>query len=168
MTRAREIASQGGLVLLSTSTIGTAVSSVNVTNAFSATYDAYKVVVSGGVASTAAQIGLKMGTTTTGYYSGTVLTTFAGTTAGRYNNNAASWLFLGVASTDVIPFMFDIINPFLPKFTLIDYMYTDIATNGDGGHGSGVLRNSTSYTDFTLTPHTGTLTGGTIKVYGYK
>ena len=158
----------GALTLISTTTIGTAVSSVNVTGAFSATYDNYKIVVSGGVASSASSIGLKMGATTTGYYSGTVLRTFAGTTSGRSNDNAASWLFLTAASTDVIPFMVDVMNPFLSKFTLIDYMYIDVATNGDGGHGSGVLRNTTSYTDFTLTPNSpGTLTGGTIYVYGY-
>jgi hypothetical protein len=41
-----------GMTLISTTTIGTAVSSVNVTSAFSTTYDNYKIMISGGVAST--------------------------------------------------------------------------------------------------------------------
>jgi hypothetical protein len=39
------------LTLIKTQTIGTAVSSVTVTGAFSTTYDNYKIIVSGGVAS---------------------------------------------------------------------------------------------------------------------
>ena len=37
-----------GLVLIKTETIGTTVSSVTVTSAFSATYDNYKIIVAGG------------------------------------------------------------------------------------------------------------------------
>jgi hypothetical protein len=32
----------------------------------------------------------------------------------------------------------------------------------------GFLNNTTSYTAFTFTPSSGTLTGGTIRVYGYR
>ena len=53
------VASSGGLVLVKTQTIGTTVSSVEVTGAFSSTYDNYKIIVSGGAGSTAAQFGLK-------------------------------------------------------------------------------------------------------------
>jgi hypothetical protein len=157
-----------GLVPILTQTIGTAVSSVTVTNAFSATYDVYKIVISGGVGSTAATLNLKLGATTTGYYSGL---TFAGYTGGsgvRANNNAAQWVFLSSSNTNIIQFNMDIINPFLAKNTIIDFMYTDAVPTGDGGRGAGYLNNTTSYTDFTLTPSTGTLTGGTIRVYGYK
>jgi hypothetical protein len=38
---------------------------------------------------------------------------------------------------------------------------------GAGASLLGYLDNTTSYTDFTLTPSSGTLTGGTIRVYGY-
>jgi hypothetical protein len=41
----------GGLTLISTTTIGTTVSSITVSGAFSATYDNYKIVVSGGTGS---------------------------------------------------------------------------------------------------------------------
>jgi hypothetical protein len=32
---------------------------------------------------------------------------------------------------------------------------------------SGMLNNTTSYTAFTITPSSGTMTGGTVRVYGY-
>jgi agmatine/peptidylarginine deiminase len=37
-----------GLRLIKTQTIGTSVSSVSITNAFSATYDSYKIIIEGG------------------------------------------------------------------------------------------------------------------------
>jgi hypothetical protein len=158
----------GALTLVSATTIGTAVSSVNVTGAFSTTYDAYKIVVSGGVGSTNSNLGLKLGATTTGYYSGQTFCVYNNAVAGgRINNNAASWLTVGFASTNSLSFNVDLINPFLTKNTFLKFMVAQNATNGDGGGGGGFLNDSTSYTDFTITPSTGTLTGGTIYVYGY-
>jgi hypothetical protein len=58
-----------GMTLISTTTIGTTVSSVNVTSAFSATYDNYKIMISDGVASTTVVLSIKLGATATGYYS---------------------------------------------------------------------------------------------------
>jgi hypothetical protein len=58
-----------GMTLISTTTIGTTVSSVNVTSAFSTTYDNYKIIVSGGVSSSTPTFSLKLGSTATGYYS---------------------------------------------------------------------------------------------------
>jgi len=158
-----------GLTLVKTQVIGTAVSSVNVTSAFSTTYDNYKIVISGGVASGSIAFGLKLGSTATGYYSGAAYAQYAGGGLGwRNNNNATSWAFISAATASIIPFNCEVINPFLAKSTVINFMYMDAATNGDGGHGSGFLNNTTSYTDFTLTPASGTWTGGTIYVYGYQ
>ena len=149
-----------GLVPILTQTIGTAVSSVVVTNAFSATYENYKIVISGGVASTGANLGLKLGATATGYYAGHLETAYnSGTVAGSANNNTTSWSFTGYGSTLGLSFNVDLINPFLTNPTLMTSL------NRFGG---GLLNNSTSYTDFTITPASGTITGGTIQVYGYK
>jgi len=159
----------GALALVKTQVIGTAVSSVNVTSAFSATYDNYKIVISGGVASGSIAFGLKLGSTATGYYSGAAYAQYAGGGLGwRNSNNATSWAFISSATASIIPFNCEVMNPFLAKSTVINFMYIDAATNGDGGHGSGFLNNTTSYTDFTLTPASGTWTGGTIYVYGYQ
>jgi hypothetical protein len=168
VTRAREIASQGGLVLISSTTIGSAVSSVTVNNAFSATYDNYKVIVIGGVASSNALMSLKLGVTATGYYFGHAAQSYSNSNASIGAANGTSWPRVGLGSTDTITANFDLQNPFNAKFTVINYFYNDPRTNGEAGAGGGVLNNTTSYTDFTITPGAGTYTGGTISVYGYK
>lgn len=58
----------GGLALITAQTIGSAVSSVTVASAFSATYDAYKIVVTGGAGSTNQALTLTLGSASTGYY----------------------------------------------------------------------------------------------------
>jgi hypothetical protein len=168
---AKSPVSTTGLVLLSTSTIGTTVNSVTVTNAFSATYDAYKIVISGGTSSTSTSLGLKLGTTVTGYYSASVRAGYnASTPSGENNSNAASWLIIGYTNSSPNGPAFDVelINPFLANQTLVKFMLVQPTTTGLAGAGAGYLNNTTSYTDFTITPASGTLTGGTIKVYGYK
>jgi hypothetical protein len=158
-----------GFALIKTQVIGTAVSSVNVTSAFSATYDAYKIIVTSGVSSAAVNVGLKLGSTVTGYYLGvfgTVYSSAAFTSVS--DNNASSWTYAGFSTTTAITFNADLINPFLAKPTIISTHRASTGTTQSGAIGSGFLNDTTSYTDFTLTPASGTLTGGTIRVYGYK
>ena len=158
-----------GLTLVKSQVIGTTVASVNVTSAFSTTYDNYKIVISGGVASTSQSLALKLGATVTGYYSGATYVVYNSTSpAGKINNNAASWLSVGFSNTTAINFNVELLNPFLTKNTLLNFILAEPRTTGDGGAGAGFLNDSTSYTDFTITPNTGTLTGGTIYVYGYQ
>ena len=154
-----------GLTLISATTIGTTVSSVNVTGAFSATYDSYKIIVSGGVASTAAGIGLKLGASTTGYYASAVLVPYTGASSNIQVNNGSSWTDAGSGTTNVLAFDCDLTNPALAKFTTFASRFSknDSAFAYVGQH-----QVATAYTDFTLTPASGTLTGGTIRVYGYQ
>jgi len=56
-----------GLRLLKKQTIGSAVSSVSVTDAFNATYANYKIIVSGGTASAENVIKMTLGASITGY-----------------------------------------------------------------------------------------------------
>ena len=163
------IASSPGLTLVKSQVIGTTVSSVNVTSAFSTTYDNYKILISGGAPSTSQSLALKLGATVTGYYSGATYVTYNSTSpGGKINNNGTSWLSVGFANTNAIAFNVELLNPFLAKNTLLSFMLAEPRTLGDGGAGSGFLNDTTSYTDFTITPNTGTLTGGTIYVYGYN
>ena len=158
-----------GLVPILTQTIGTAVSSVVVSNAFSTTYDNYKILITGGVASTDNGINLKMGATTTGYYAGRLRVLYsAGTLSQETDNNAASWTNIGYGNTNSLHANFELLNPFKTQQTNMTNIAAENATNARATMTSGWLNNSTSYTDFTLTPSGGTLTGGTIRVYGYK
>lgn len=158
-----------GLTLISATTIGTTVGSVTVSGAFSATYDAYKIIVSGGVSSVDEKIGLKLGASATGYYAGVTTTVYSTAAASLdSDNNATSWTRMGRGSPNGININVDVISPFLATRTTIFGQYVNFNTASGGGMNSGFHNVATSYTDFTLTPAAGTLTGGTIRVYGYQ
>lgn len=152
-------------------TIGTANTTISVNNAFSALYDNYKIVVSGGVGSTLQLINLYMGTTvqTSGYWSGRIINTpNNGTPTGNGVNNGGAWVYAGQASNNFINVNVDLVNPFASKFTLISGNFIlDSGGNSEFGTQSGMLNNTTSYTSFTLGA-SANLTGGTIRVYGYR
>jgi len=154
-----------GLVPILTQTIGTAVSSVVVSNAFSATYDAYKIVVSGGVGSVDDDMYLKLGSSTTGYYSVRFGYRTTNVAAGFVDTNNGARFLGGSITTNFINMNCELINPFLAKHTLFkgDFIYPNLYCTTTGDH-----RVATSFTDFTITPNSGTMTGGTIRVYGYK
>jgi hypothetical protein len=156
-----------GLWLVKTQTIGSAVSSVQVTSAFSADYDAYKIVVSGGTASANSDMRLTLGASTASYYYGGFIHTFGGTTINIAGNNVAFWLG-GVNSAQSLSLNVDLINPFAAKETAYWAPLAYTHTGGAGGIVGGYHASAVSYTSFTITPSTGTLTGGTIRVYGYR
>jgi hypothetical protein len=154
-----------GLTLIKTQTIGTTVASVNVTSAFSTTYDNYKIVISGGVASAADNLNFKLGASTTGYYSTRWGWRLANTAASFVDSNNGSNFIGGAVTTNYINLNCELVNPFLAKYTLFNANFINETLYASIG---GEHRVATSYTDFTITPGSGTLTGGTISVYGYK
>jgi hypothetical protein len=157
-----------GLRLVKKQTIGTGVSSVTVTNAFSATYDNYKIIVSGGSSSGDAYLGMKLGASTTAYYEFMFYGSFSSASVfGANTNNNPSWIYTGDAVGSQSLFMnVDLFNPFLAKYTR--YGNNMAYQSGTGsGQASGIHRVATSYTDLVIAPNTGTITGGTIYVYGY-
>lgn len=158
-----------GLTLVAKGTIGSAVSSITITNAFSALYDNYKIILSGGVGSTNQNIGLRLGATASGYYTALVYTTFGGSVVSASNSSTnVNYVWVGGGNTAAVWGNCDIIDPFKTAYTKFTGPYTDFQAAGNIGTGSGFLPNSTSYTDFTILPGSGTLTGGTIYVYGYR
>jgi len=157
-----------GFSLIKTQTIGTTVSSVAVTNAFSTTYNNYKILISGGVASTTANMTLILGATVTGYYSAQVNNTFANTSTNAAGANTANFGSVTRGTTVAVSANIELESPFLTDETIIRYANIDASTSGSMSWGAGFLNNSTSYTDFTIAPASGTYTGGTIYVYGYK
>ena len=154
------------LTLIKTQTIGTAVTSVTVTGAFSATYDNYLITIGGGVASVVDALSFRLGTNATNYYGAWTGTSITGTVGGNGANNAASCEVAGHCNTSNI-FMNAFINsPFLTKNSMMFF--------GGGrdalGYGSSYyeLFDTTSYSSFSFFPASGNLTGGTIRVYGYQ
>jgi hypothetical protein len=160
-----------GLVYVKSQTIGSAVASVIVTDAFSATYDSYKIIVTGGSGSVTGRLRITMGSASTGHYWGLL--------ASRYDNggsvavggsNAALFDYMGQADSTCIDMSVEIRNPFLTEKTFASGVYVDMSVGAFTGTGpsNGILTDTTSYTTCTIAPASGTLTGGTITVYGYR
>lgn len=154
----------GGLVLVKTQTIGTTVSSVEVTGAFSSTYDNYLITISGGAASTSVDLIMQLGSTTTNYTRTGYYVTLGSATLTGYTGT--DWR-VGAGSTDSIMGMVNLFGPNLTKRTTGVAHYMQPVTSGSAVHAFLLLNDTTSYTAFTISTNTGTITGGTIRVYGY-
>jgi hypothetical protein len=157
-----------GLWLVKSQTIGAGVSSVSVTGAFSADYDNYKIMISGGVASaTNTEIGLQMGTNTVNYFNSLIY--FNWNSSGNAFAFAAAFntmKYMGAGDTSNLYLNVDVQSPFLTKRTLASSLSG--IDDARGGWSQCLLKDNTSYTSFTIVATGGTLTGGTISVYGYK
>lgn len=149
-------------------TVGTTVSSVTVNGVFSATYDAYRIVLQGGSGSATNTCRLTLGATATGYYYAGKGRTYAGVDVNIDNNNVNGFWYGAESAANGMTGIIDIVNPFLSEET---YYSTSIAAPRTDGYllqVAGFLNNTTSYTAFTITFGTGTQTGGTITCYGYR
>jgi len=155
------------VALVKTQTIGTAVASVTVTDAFSATYDNYRIIISGGAGSTNDRLKMTLGATTTGYYNSAIGQSYANATVAGAVSNGAAWDFIGYFNTDGIGLNMQLLAPNLAKNTFINGVYAQNLTTGAGFSVGGYVANTTQYTAFTIITNAGTLTGGTIRVYGY-
>jgi hypothetical protein len=157
-----------GLQLVKAQTVGTGVSSVTVTGAFSAEFDNYKIMWSGGAGSAGFNVRLQMGSATSGHTNSLIYNVFgsASTVIGAALQNAAYWEWAGAGNSTSLFCNLDLLSPFLTENTRMIAHWTP----PDGaGWSNGVLLDTSSYTSFTLTPGiSGTFTGGTIRVYGYR
>jgi hypothetical protein len=156
-----------GLRLVKKQTIGTGVSSVNVTGAFSATYENYKIIVSGGTGSTAMVLYLQCGASGADHYATHLFLTYAGATNFSSDNGSSFWTRAGYGNTNGLQMDADVYTPFAAKNTFYSATFLANATVSVSGVASGFRNNTNSYTDFTITTGGGTMTGGTIYVYGY-
>ena len=158
---------QQGLVLVKSQTIGSGVSSVTVTGAFSSTFDNYRIVVANIDASAAGySLQLIFGAVTTGYYGSRYYDLYTGSGNSITRMNNASFIYGPIVGQNG------------DTYASLDVLMPNQATRtGVHGtmYGSGytfVLGaqeiSTTQHTAFTLTASLGTWTGGTIRVYGYN
>ena len=158
-----------GLQLVKTQTIGSAVSSVTVTNAFSSEFENYRISIIGGVTSLNNNLILTLGSTATGYYRFAVYGAFnASTVSGSNVSNGTGWTDVVQGNTESFYGEVILSRPFETDRTHMTSQTSTSTTTGLYVSQGGFLNNDTSYTDFTLTTSTGTITGGTIRVYGYR
>jgi hypothetical protein len=158
-----------GLTLVKTQTIGSGVSSVAVNDVFSADYDNYRIIASGGVGSQAGQIRLQLGSLTADYNASLLFNTYTGNVASAQGSaNTAFFPNVGAYSTAGLSMNVDVFSPFLSERSSIASIFARQVLGGYAALQAGFINDSTSVTGFTITPSGGTFSGGTIYVYGYK
>jgi len=158
-----------GLEFISSTTVGSAVATVTVSDVFSATYQNYRILLSNIDASGNTYIGIRFsgsGSGATAYkrvlYSGG----YTGGALGGTTSASANLIQVGLSGTNSdTSISFDVLNPFGSAPTGVVGL-----SIGNGGMtwAGGLTTADVSETGFTILPDSGTLTGGTIKVYGYK
>jgi hypothetical protein len=165
-----EYRGMSSLQLIKKEIVGTAVNSVVVTSVFSAAYENYRIVYNGGLTSAATGGGFTFklnNSTGSPYQNAGYFTSLAGTITGT-GTSSATTATCGLTGTATMNITLEIGLPFLTSQTSISNM----SYSGGGGTGfahtlKGSETSSTSHTGFTFAPATGTMTGGTIYVYGY-
>jgi hypothetical protein len=162
-------AAGAGLTLIKSQTVESAVSFVEVTSAFSTTYDNYLITFTGGAASAdGIDLQLQFGSTTTGYaFSGYYQSTTSATITG-YASDSISNISLGTMSTLGAAVEAFVTNPFLSRRTSAATRGTPLVSGDMRTDYAGRVENTTSYTSFKILTASGTMTGGEIRVYGYQ
>ena len=158
-----------GLVYVKSQTVGSTTASITIDNAFSATYDNYKIIYTGGVASTTVQIRLQLSGLTANYYG-----SFAGTNwstsayYGQNDNNGPLFTWVGYGGGAATMLHAGIFGPFSTNRKYITASQTYVFAGSAYGTYVGECALTTSTSSFILSTNTGTLSGGVVIVYGYR
>lgn len=165
-----------GSWLVKSQTIGTAVSTVTLTDAFTSDYNAYRVVISNvTMSSTAAgtSIYVKMHDGTnpvnTNYNFGLARIDLAASTiSAQAAALGTAGVLVGQGTGSLFSTTFDILLPNVAAHTLFANISMSNINTGYALTGAGMHQAATAYTAIQILPTTGTLTGGTINIYGYR
>lgn len=160
-----------GMTLVKTQTVGSGVTSVVVNDAFSAAYDNYEVLWTGGTMTSSSgdsQLALYLGSSNTGYKN--ILRYSNGSAMSvALQENAAQWNWIGGGSTGYGLLQIKLYAPYLSVHTRMSSTAYNSWNNVYFGNTDGVHTVSSSYTGFTVNVSgTGTMSGGKIRVYGYN
>lgn len=157
-----------GLVYVTSTTIGSGVSSVTVSNCFSATYDHYLIQIVGTKAGAQVGTAFQLSGITTGYdFQGFYMAKGSSSIIGFHTSNTSTWDF-GATDTNASLHEMVVMNP------NIAVAKTCVVRNSaSGGTTLGVQvfgqnASTSTATGFVFSVGSSTLTGGTIFVYGYR
>jgi hypothetical protein len=155
-----------GLWLVKTQTIGSGVATQEVTSCFSATYDDYLVTVSGGATSANTALLFRCGTQASGYRLSYLYTGYTNSPSAVGTLSNAAIDYVGFGNTTGLNAIINVSSPFLSGPTMVA---ADGGSIGSfAGRVTGIEPSNTSFTGMTLLVGSGTMTGGTIRVYGYR
>ena len=157
-----------GLWLVKTQVIGTAVSSVTVTSAFTTDYDQYMITVTGGTFNTSLVWGVFQfnAAHTTGYYGAAQFIDTAAAVTNQGTSNLGRLLVTRSSTTTagVSSWVVNVANP----MTAVRKSIWGQCSGGNMVTHGGYYDSTSTFSQFVLSPSAGTLTGGTIRVYGIR
>jgi hypothetical protein len=160
--------SAGGTVTNGVVVVGTSVSAITVTNAFSAEYDNYKIIIRGlDQANNDRGVTIQLNNQTTAVYKWSYTAANLGTnTSFNVGASAVTSIEIGLSGTEDDFFAgIDISNPFVSnRQTIITSL---MSTNNWRVWGGAGTTTAASNTGFTIASSQ-VQTGGTIRVYGYR
>jgi hypothetical protein len=156
-----------GLRLVKKQTIGTGVTSVSVTGAFSAAYENYRILLQADSQSGGAVGFFALNGITTNYQQNGQFMSWGSNTITGFGNSTTSAFTITVNNTasSLFSCQIDLINPNVAKFTTGSFNFQ---TGNGSGNGNLRIANTSTATGFTISKDSSeTMTGGTIYVYGY-
>lgn len=160
-----------GLWHVKTQTGGNGTNTLTVSDAFSADYSNYKVIISGGTIATATNIRMRLGAAATNYYATHNYTTYAAGQILGGDNGATYWTVVGRSNpTNGSHGSLEIFSPFESVRTRYTGVIVDMATGGGATVAGGYHNTAASYTDFTLTTASAAnwTSNLTVEVWGYN
>lgn len=160
-----------GLWLVKTQTVGTTVSTAPVTGAFSADYNNYFVTWTGGTGSVGgAQLRIAFNVDTASNYYSNIITQTAGvaTVNGQAFGALVGFTVVGYVDTGDTSCSLTINNPNRALNTNFYGSFNCLGASSQVGTVGGWSVGTGANTGFTLFPSSGTISGGTICVYGFR
>ena len=157
-----------GLVFVSSTAMGSAQTTKTVASCFSATYDNYLVQWQGGSMSADTSINMTLtGADPNAYYTAFMYGSYSGTTVTNEGTTGQNLFanvgggYSGSATIDAT-----IYAPFIASSTT--NIHCVVRYTSKWGTMTGLHIGANSCTGFTITPASGTMSGGNIVVYGYR
>lgn len=157
-----------GLWLVKAQTIGTAVSSVSVSDAFNADFDNYRVVWQMNSASATANVQFQFNSSTGNtYYSNAMYMAPTSAAMTGFGPAATNHVVVGIIGTTNVGG--GVIDLYEPNAAQRKPFTCQSMSNAYFWTGGGLDTDTTARTGFNFTLSAGaTMTGGTIRVYGYR
>jgi len=148
-------------------TIGSAVTSIAVNGVFTSAYDNYRILFALDNHNGGASVEFQLQSITSGYFTTGYYMSFGVSTMTGYSSASTDKWFCNFnnQSTYASAFQMDLMSPNLAKRKVC-------AVTGQGANGpsqiSGTNNSATQSTGFNITKSGDTMTGGTIRIYGYN
>jgi hypothetical protein len=156
-----------GMWEISTTTPSSNQGAFTITNAFSADYDAYRLIWSGGVGVGSGSLTVTLGASVAGYGWSLPFVVYGAAVAGgtSVGPNGSGFPLTGTFTTAYGNFDMTLVDPFKAKYTRVNGTYASLS---EAGMYAGLHAVATSYTSITITPVTANINGGVFTLYGIR